>query len=80
MRRAKVIRMPSRLRLVPAPGTPARRPVVIEGRGYGAVYRHGEPNHCPGCGRSRWLVGRSSAECAFCSTALPFNNSPAGEK
>ncbi|HWJ58906.1 MAG TPA: hypothetical protein VNR68_04595 [Sphingomicrobium sp.] len=41
-------------------------------RGYHAVYRDGEVNHCPGCGRTHWLIGRLSAECAFCSTALPL--------
>jgi hypothetical protein len=41
-------------------------------RGYHAVYRDGEVNHCPGCGRTHWLIGRVSAECAFCSTALPL--------
>jgi hypothetical protein len=29
-------------------------------------------NHCPGCGRTHWYVGRLSAECGFCSTALPL--------
>jgi hypothetical protein len=42
------------------------------GRGYHAVYREHEVNHCPGCGRTHWLIGRISAECAFCSTALPL--------
>jgi hypothetical protein len=41
-------------------------------RGYHAAYREGEVNHCPGCGRTHWLIGRMSAECAFCSTALPL--------
>ena len=41
-------------------------------RGYHAIYRDNEVNHCPGCGRSQWLVGRVSAECAFCATALPL--------
>jgi hypothetical protein len=41
-------------------------------RGYHAVYRAGETNHCPGCGRSHWIVGRLLAECAFCTTALPL--------
>ena len=41
-------------------------------RGYHAVYHDGEINHCPGCGRTQWLIGRVSAECAFCSTALPL--------
>jgi hypothetical protein len=39
-------------------------------RGYFAVYHSGEVNHCPGCGRTHWHVGRLSAECAFCGTAL----------
>jgi hypothetical protein len=41
-------------------------------RGYHAVYHDGEINHCPGCGRTHWLIGRMSAECAFCGTALPL--------
>ena len=41
-------------------------------RGYHAVYRDGEINRCPGCGRTHWLIGRVSAECAFCTTALPL--------
>jgi len=42
-------------------------------RGYHAVYHEGEVNHCPGCSRTHWLIGRLSAECAFCSTALPLS-------
>ncbi len=42
------------------------------GRGYHAVYRSNEVNHCPGCGRTHWYVGRVSAECGFCGTALPL--------
>lgn len=42
------------------------------GRGYHAVYREHQVNHCPGCGRTHWLIGRMSAECAFCATALPL--------
>ncbi len=41
-------------------------------RGYHAVYRPHQVNHCPGCGRSHWLVGRVLAECGFCATALPL--------
>lgn len=41
-------------------------------RGYLVVYRENEVNHCPGCGRSHWFVGRVSAECGFCGTALPL--------
>lgn len=43
-------------------------------RGFYAVYRHNEVNHCPSCGRTHWYVGRFSAECGFCSTALPLAN------
>ncbi len=41
-------------------------------RGYHAVYRENEVNHCPGCGRTHWYLGRVLAECAFCGTALPL--------
>lgn len=37
------------------------------------TYRLSEPNPCPGCGQSHWFVGRMSAECAFCHTALPIS-------
>lgn len=38
--------------------------------GYAIGYHSGETNHCPGCGRQNWIVGRLMAECAFCGTAL----------
>jgi hypothetical protein len=38
-------------------------------------YRAGERNDCPGCGRSQWIIGRATAECAFCHTALPLLDS-----
>jgi hypothetical protein len=44
-------------------------------RGYHVVYREHEVNHCPGCSRTHWYVGRTMAECAFCSTALPLEAS-----
>lgn len=44
-------------------------------RGYHAVYREDQVNYCPGCGRTHWLLGRMLAECAFCSTALPLQES-----
>jgi len=44
-------------------------------RGYHAVYRENQVNYCPGCGRTHWFVGRSLAECGFCSTALPLAES-----
>jgi hypothetical protein len=53
---------------------------IIEGRGYMPQYRLGERNHCPGCSRTHWLVGRMLAECAFCDTALPIAGaSPFGQ-
>jgi tRNA(Ile2) C34 agmatinyltransferase TiaS len=44
-------------------------------RAQNSRYHIGETNHCPGCGRSQWSVGRITAECAFCSTALPLADS-----
>jgi hypothetical protein len=46
-----------------------RNPAI---RGYNVVYRADKVNHCPGCGRSHWYVGRLMAECGFCATALPL--------
>jgi hypothetical protein len=51
----------------------------IRVRGYSVLYRRGETNHCPGCSRSHWHVGRFSAECAFCGTALPFAAASTGK-
>lgn len=48
----------------------ARNPVQ---RGYAPIYRENVTNHCPGCGRTQWYVGRVSAECSFCATALPLS-------
>ena len=39
-------------------------------RGHHIVYRANAANHCPGCGRSHWYIGRVSAECGFCGTAV----------
>lgn len=44
-------------------------------RGYHAVYREGHVNHCPACGRTHWYIGRQSAECGFCHTAIPLSSS-----
>src|SRR5690242_21154698 len=41
-------------------------------RGHHIVYRANESNNCPGCGRSQWYIGRVSAECGFCGTAVPL--------
>ena len=48
-----------------APTTPGRR-------GYQPLYHLDIENRCPGCGKSHWYVGRMSAECAHCETALPL--------
>jgi len=39
-------------------------------RGFLPVYHPGEVNRCPGCGRTHWYVGRLSAECGCCGTAM----------
>ena len=54
------------------PFAPSRGQFDPTTRGYHAVYRENEVNHCPGCGRTHWYLGRVLAECAFCSTALPL--------
>ena len=41
-------------------------------RGHHVVYRTNSSNHCPGCGRSQWYIGRITAECGFCGTAVPL--------
>ena len=51
--------------MMAVPFTPSARAAL-------PVYRAGEINHCPGCGRSQWIVGRLSCECAFCACALPL--------
>ncbi|HEV2865457.1 MAG TPA: hypothetical protein VGX37_03005 [Allosphingosinicella sp.] len=65
------------LRLVTASAPAGALPHDPAKRGYVVVYRHGEQNHCPGCGRAHWWIGRRSAECAFCATTLPFEHSHA---
>lgn len=37
---------------------------------YKLTYRLNQVNHCPGCGRTHWYIGRVSAECGFCGTAI----------
>jgi hypothetical protein len=41
-------------------------------RGHHIVYRTNESNHCTGSCRSQWFIGRVSAECGFCGTAVPL--------
>ena len=51
---------------------PAEYAALLEGRGYVVVYRREASNACPGCGGSNWNIGRVTAECAFCDTAIPI--------
>lgn len=48
-------------------------------RGHHIVYRTNTDNHCPGCGRSHWYIGRMSAECGFCGTAIPLAEAHSNE-
>lgn len=51
----------------------SRAPLATaEQRGYHVMFHSGQKNICPGCGYSHWYVGRMTAECAFCTTALPI--------
>lgn len=61
------------------PGAAASEPFNPAARGLHAVYRAGETNHCPGCGRTHWHIGRATAECAFCATAIPLETTFAGQ-
>ena len=47
---------------------------AIARRGHHVVYRTEETNRCPGCGHAQWLVGRQTAECALCGTAIALAN------
>ncbi len=61
--------------VAPSVALPRFRPV---NKRIGPAFYDGLVNVCPGCDKSHWHVGRSSAECAFCETALPIvrrNNS-----
>ena len=44
----------------------------LSDRGYHVLFHRDEANRCAGCGNSRWLVGRVTAECVSCGTALPL--------
>lgn len=41
-------------------------------RGYQVLFRADQTNHCPGCNGTNWYVGRVTAECGRCGTALPL--------
>jgi hypothetical protein len=36
------------------------------------VYRPGQVNFCPSCGRRHWHVGRASCECGHCGAVVPL--------
>ncbi len=45
----------------------------LSSRGYQVLFWRDQVNRCPGCGHSQWHVGRITAECGICSTALPIS-------
>ena len=45
----------------------------LSARGYQVLFWRGAVNRCPGCGHSQWYIGRVTAECGICGTALPIN-------
>jgi hypothetical protein len=47
----------------------------LASRGYQVLFHADETNRCPGCGKSHWYVGRITAECAACGTAIPIAES-----
>lgn len=55
------------------PAPPKAPCIDPSARGLVPLYEAGMP--CPGCRNRAWLVGRLSAECAGCGTALEFANS-----
>jgi hypothetical protein len=62
--------MPAMIRSIPSSAGRYDHDSAV--RGYRVVYRAQERNFCPGCGRSHWWLGRMSAECCSCGTAIPF--------
>jgi len=52
--------------------TEASFATTLAQRGHHVVYRNNASNHCPGCGRSHWYIGRVTAECGFCGAAVPL--------
>ena len=49
-----------------------RKAFNLMARGYQVLFRAEEVNHCPGCNGTNWYVGRVTAECGRCGTALPL--------
>ena len=46
--------------------------ILQRAQGHMPCYRPGSAMPCPGCGGHQWHVGRQTAECAICTTALPL--------
>lgn len=53
----------------PAGPRPSTQPMLDLGL-IGLVYQPKRDNVCPGCGGRHWLLGRVTAECPTCGTAL----------
>lgn len=47
-------------------------PIQFGRSGYRPIFHAEQINACPACSRSHWYVGRITAECAFCGSALPL--------
>ncbi|MCB2014181.1 MAG: hypothetical protein R3E11_03230 [Sphingobium sp.] len=56
--------------------SPPLSPAPVMERGFRLAYNEANaaPMPCPGCGHSNWRIGRVTAECAFCDTALPLEH------
>lgn len=55
---------------VPAP-VPHRYASTLQPH-YAPTYHADTLNYCPGCSGTHWLIGRMTAQCARCDTALPL--------
>jgi len=42
--------------------------------GFRPLYHEEDENRCPACGQRQWIVGRLTAQCVFCDTALPLDH------
>ncbi len=54
-----------------------RKAYNLLARGYQVLFRAEELNYCPGCGGTNWYIGRVTAECGRCGTALPLSEAAA---
>lgn len=50
----------------------------LSARGYQVLFWRDQVNRCPGCGQSNWYVGRITAECGVCGTALSITEASQG--